>query len=121
MGEHIVAGADELSAGERLVVEIKGREIAVFNIQGELHAYLNWCMHQCGPCCEGSLTGTTEASFDRDSLETQLDWSREGEILNCPWHGWEYDIKTGECLSNKEARLPSYPIEIKDGDVVISM
>lgn len=121
MSEHVVASAEELSEGDRLLVQLEGREIGVFRIEGELHAYTNWCAHQAGPVCEGHVTGTTEASFDSDTLETELDYCREDEILNCPWHGWEYDLTSGECLSRGEVELPSYPVEERDGDIVITL
>ena len=114
MKEFVVAAADEVGDGERVVTELKGREIAVFNLDGEYRAYLNWCRHQGGPICEGNLTGTVEATYDRDSGETSLSWSRDGEVLMCPWHGWEYHLRSGQCLSRPDMKLPSYPVEERD-------
>ena len=121
MSEHVVADADELGRGERLIVQLEGREIAIFNVDGELAAYTNWCAHQGGPCGEGSITGTVTASFDRDSLETTLEWSADERILNCPWHGWEYDVTTGECLSRRPVRLPSHEVSVRDGEIVVTL
>jgi nitrite reductase/ring-hydroxylating ferredoxin subunit len=121
MNEHPIAKAEEIGEGERIVVEVEGREIAVFQIGEEYHAYVNWCAHQSGPTCEGRLSGTMDAKFDRDTLETTLSYCREGEILNCPWHGWEYDIKSGECLSRDGKQLPSFPVEEKDGEIIVSL
>ena len=118
---HVVASADELGAGDRLVTQIAGREVAVFNHDGEYYAYLNWCFHQGGPCCEGPISGTAQATYDRATRETTLTWEREGEILNCPWHGWEYDLTTGDCLSRRDVTLPSYPVEVRDGEIVVTM
>ena len=120
-GEYAVAGADEIGDGERVVVQIEGREIGVFNVGGEFFAYTNWCAHQGGPCCEGSVTGTREASYDRETRETTLEWTREEEVLNCPWHGWEYDVTTGECLSKNRVRLPEHDVEIRGERVVVSL
>lgn len=116
---HRVATADEIDDGERLVIQLEGREIAVFRHDGEYYAHLNWCAHQGGPCGEGSLTGTRIASYDRETGEVDTSWEREGEILNCPWHGWEYDLTSGECLSRQDVTLPSYPVEIDDGAVFV--
>jgi nitrite reductase/ring-hydroxylating ferredoxin subunit len=121
MTDHVVCEADELGEGERVLVQLEGREIGVFNVDGELRAYTNWCAHQSGPICEGNITGTWEGSFDRDSLETSLEYCRDGEILNCPWHGWEYDIENGDCLSREGIKLPSHPVEVRDGEVVVSL
>ncbi|QLC35385.1 Rieske 2Fe-2S domain-containing protein (plasmid) [Halarchaeum sp. CBA1220] len=121
MSEHAIATADELEDGERKLIEVAGREIALFRIEGEYHAYTNWCAHQGGPACEGSVTGTAAADFDRDDLETSLEWCKEGEVLNCPWHGWEYDISSGDCLSKEGTRLPAHPVRVEDEEVVVSL
>lgn len=121
MTDHVVAAADEIGDGERIVVQVEGREVGIFNLEGEYLAYTNWCAHQGGPCCEGNLTGTWDASYDGESREVSLDWSHEGEILNCPWHGWEYDITTGECLSRGKVRLPSHDVRVEDDKIVLSM
>lgn len=119
--EHVVAEAGELADGDRVVVEIDGRSLGVFYLDGDYYAYPNVCQHQQGPLCEGPVKGTTEASFDRDSLDLEIDWTDEGEILSCPWHGWEYHLRTGQCLSRTDLKLPSFPVEERDGDVVVSL
>lgn len=121
MTDYTVATIDEIPEGERLLIELEGREIGIFNVEGKYFAYLNWCVHQSGPCCEGSLTGTTEANYDRDTGETELTWVKEDEILNCPWHGWEYDIRSGACYSNRKYSLPSYPVSIEDDEIVVTL
>lgn len=121
VADHAVAAVGEIADGERLVTELEGREIGVFRVGDEYVAHLNWCLHQSGPCCEGPTTGTIEATFDRDTLEQTLTYVRDGEVLNCPWHGWEYDIKTGECLSRQGLALPSYPVRVEDGEIVVSL
>lgn len=121
MVKHVVGTADEIEDGERKIVQLEGREIGVFNLNGEYYAYSNWCAHQSGPVCEGNVTGTYRASFDRETLEYDLQWSDEDKILNCPWHGWEYDITDGRCLSRQKVRLPSYPVTVEDGNVVVEL
>lgn len=121
MSDHVIAAEDELAEGERIIAQVEGREIGVFNIEGEYYAYTNWCAHQAGPACEGNITGTIEACFDEESLQTDLKYVKENGILNCPWHGWEYDITTGECLSRQRIKLPEYPVTVKDGDIVVSL
>ena len=121
MSEHVVAETTEIDQGERIVVQVEGREVGIFNVEGEYFAYTNWCAHQGGPCCEGSLTGTMDASFDRESLEVSLDWSEDNDILNCPWHGWEYEIDTGECLSRNGISLPEHEVEERNGELVVTL
>lgn len=119
MTEYSVADADDISEGERIVVQLKGREIGIFNVDGEFYAYTNWCAHQGGPCCEGNLTGTVYGEYDRDTLEQTLEWSDEDKILNCPWHGWEYEIDTGKCLSREGIRLPRHEVEVRGEEIIV--
>ena len=111
---HYVAGADELGPGDRVIVEIDGREICVFNVDGEFHALANYCVHQGGPACEGLLSGTLAVDDD-----FELVYSREGRVLSCPWHGWEFDVTTGEHLSHTGYRLPTYDVEVEDDGIYV--
>jgi len=121
MSEHVVADEGEIAPGERIVVELERLEIGVFRIGDDYYAYPNWCPHQGGPVCEGNLTGTQKSTFDRETLDLDLEWTQEGEILNCPWHGWEFEVRTGESLSRKGVKLPSYAVEVEDGEIIVSV
>lgn len=121
MTDHVIAKDGELEEGERVLIQAEGKEVGVFYKNGDYHAYLNWCPHQGGPVCEGQLTGTQSTSFDRDTLELEVLWDNEGEILNCPWHGWEFDVGTGECLSRPMIKLPTYRVTVQEGEVILSI
>ncbi|MFC6724589.1 Rieske (2Fe-2S) protein [Halobium palmae] len=121
MAEHAVVGAEELAPGEHLVVELEGREIGVYNVDGDYYAYTNWCAHQSGPICEGSTSGLLEAEFDRETMRTTTSYGREGEIVACPWHGWEFDLVTGECHSRPGVKLISHEVRVEDGTLVVSV
>ena len=110
-----VAKVDELAPGERKIVEVAGRSIGVFNVNGTLVAALNVCPHELAPVCLGRVGGTT-----LPSPPGEFHWGREGEILACPWHGWEFDLLTGEALADKR-RLRLYPVSIEDDTVFITM
>ena len=118
MSEHIVCEAAKLDDGDRIIVDLEGREIAIFNLDGEYRAYLNWCAHQGGPICEGTVTGRVEASFDRETLETDYEWTADDRTLVCPWHDWEFDLETGDCRSS-DAVLPAYPVWVEDGQLKV--
>ena len=113
---HYVTAAADVDPGERAIVEVEGREIAVFNVDGGYHGLANYCVHMGGPVCEGMISGMFTADEDG-----RMVYDREDEIVSCPWHGWEYDITTGECLSKEEATLPSHPVRIDGDDVVVSL
>lgn len=91
MAKYVVATRDEIPPGERKVVEVAGRSIGVFNLDGEFFALRNRCPHQGGPLCSGTLAG-----FIFSPAPGEYQYSRQGEILRCPWHGWEFDVRTGQ-------------------------
>lgn len=111
--KHAVARVDELSAGECKIVDIDGKSIGVFNVNGQYVAVLNLCPHELAPVCLGRVSGTT-----LPSPPGEYRWGRNGEILACPWHGWEFDLLTGQCLTDRK-RLLTYPVEVEDDTVYI--
>lgn len=121
MTEYAVAKETDLADGERILVEVEERSIGVFRIDGEYYAYADFCVHQGGPCCEGKLSGTRTATFDREALETHVEWVHEGKVLTCPWHGWEFELTSGDCLSNTNYRLPDYPVRTEGGEIIVEL
>lgn len=112
MGRHAVAAVAELPVGARKIVEVGGRSIGVFNVAGEFYALRNVCPHQGAPLCQGAITGTAAPCSPGE-----YSWEREGEIIVCPWHGWEFDIRTGRSLFNPfRTRVRSYPVSVEPAD-----
>jgi 3-phenylpropionate/trans-cinnamate dioxygenase ferredoxin subunit len=111
MARHVVAKADEIAPNSRKVVEVKGRNIAIFNVGGEYFALLNRCPHEGAPLSYGRLVTLVES--DRPgSFRT----SRKGEMLRCPWHGWEFDIRTGQSYCDPaRMRVKSYETTVESG------
>ena len=115
MSKHVVARAADIPPGGRTLVTVRGRPIAVFNLGGTFYGLLNRCPHQGGPMCEGVLTGLIEA----DTPGTYR-YSREGEVLRCPWHGWEFDIRTGQSWCDPDkVSLRNYSVEVAPGQRVV--
>lgn len=93
MTKFVVAKAADIPANTRKLVIVKGRPIVVFNLNGEWFGLLNRCPHQGGNLCDGRQVGLVRSDSPGD-----YDYSREGEIIRCPWHGWEFDIRTGQSI-----------------------
>jgi 3-phenylpropionate/trans-cinnamate dioxygenase ferredoxin subunit len=109
MGRHIVASVEEIPPGERKIVEIAGRSIGVFNVHGEFYALRNRCPHQGGALCEGPVGGFVSSVGPGDYRLT-----RHGEILRCPWHGWEFDIRTGQSwFDPTRVRVRAYDVTLE--------
>lgn len=111
-----VARASEIAPGERRLVDVKKLSIGVFNVNGQFFAALNICPHELAPVCRGRVSGTT-----LPSPPGEYRWGREGEILACPWHGWEFDLLTGKALADERVRLRLYPVTVEDDTVYITL
>jgi nitrite reductase/ring-hydroxylating ferredoxin subunit len=115
MSKHVVATVAEIPPGERKLVTVRGRPIAIFNLRGAFYGLLNRCPHQGGPMCEGVVTGLIEAS-----MPGEYRYTHQGEVLRCPWHGWEFDIRTGQSWCDPEkVNLKLYSIEVAPGETVV--
>ena len=115
MARYVVASVDELPPGTRKIVDVAGRQVGVFNVNGEFFALLNRCPHQGGPLCEGRLAGRLEVAAPGEPIR----YTRAGEILRCPWHSWEYDIRTGQSWFNPaRVRVRAYEVDIAPGEAV---
>ncbi len=109
-----VARVEDIGPGECRIVEVKRHSIGIFNINGEFVAVLNICPHELAPVCRGRVSGTT-----LPSLPGEYRWGRDGEILSCPWHGWEFDLRTGKALVDPRVRVRRYPTEVRDDTVFV--
>jgi 3-phenylpropionate/trans-cinnamate dioxygenase ferredoxin subunit len=129
MARHVIGAVVDLPPGARKIVELEGQSIGVFNVSGSYYALRNRCPHQGGPLCLGSLKGTALPSRPGEYI-----WGREGEILRCPWHGWEFDVTTGRSLwqpercrvrayevtvEPEEPAVQTYPVTIESGRIVV--
>ncbi|AJY75614.1 Rieske (2Fe-2S) protein [Paenibacillus beijingensis] len=110
MTVHRVAEIEDIPEGTRKIVQVEGRSIGVYNVKGEYYALSNYCPHQGAELCKGPVCGTT-----LESNVYEYKYGRDQEIIRCPWHGWEFDIKTGKSLFNERIRTRTYPLKVKDG------
>jgi nitrite reductase/ring-hydroxylating ferredoxin subunit len=117
MDKHFVATVEDFGPGTHRLVDVGPRKVGVFNVDGDYHALPNVCVHQWGPVCEGMVSGTVVA---RPENNFELEWTKEGRILVCPWHSAEFDIETGQCLYNKRLKLRKYDVTVEDGRVYVT-
>lgn len=114
MTKYVVATVDELLPGHRKIVEVVGRSIGIFNVNGEFFALRNRCPHQGGPLCEGKLGALVEAPAPGEYVTSRAD-----EMLRCPWHGWEFDIRTGQSWWNPtQQRVRPYTVTVASGSTL---
>jgi nitrite reductase/ring-hydroxylating ferredoxin subunit len=107
--KYVVARAEEIPPGGRKVLDVAGRSIGVFNLDGEYFALRNRCPHQGGALCDGKLWGVLKAS-----RPGQFEYSRSREILTCPWHGWEFHVRTGQSWCDPvRLRVKRYDVSVE--------
>lgn len=117
MKTYRVASAADVPEDGCLLVTVNNIEIGIYRIDGGLYAWRNVCPHMAAPVCRGRVTGTTLTSNVYEYA-----YGRAGEILQCPWHGWEYDLRTGEHLAaGSRARLRGYPVVVDGLDLYVQM
>lgn len=113
--KHVVAAVSEIPPGGRKLVDVSGRDVAVFNLSGEFFALANRCPHRGGPLCKGSLTGLILSDEPGDYQYVRL-----GEIIRCPWHNWEFDIRTGKSWCDPEkVRARRFGVSVEKGAKLI--
>lgn len=103
---HRVCRTGDLPPETVQILDVNGISVGVYNIKGEFFALRNRCPHRGAPLCKGKVTGLITADHPQE-----FDLEREGEIVRCPWHGWEFDITTGRSVFNPHrVRARSYPV-----------
>jgi nitrite reductase (NADH) small subunit/3-phenylpropionate/trans-cinnamate dioxygenase ferredoxin subunit len=100
MGFVLAAKKSEVPPGTIRELQVEGKAVALANVGGQFHAIDGICLHRGGPLGDGVL---------------------EGNIVTCPWHGWEYDVTTGKIAQNPAAGVACYPVEVRGDDVFVNM
>ena len=116
MTGHVVGTTDEIGPGQRKIVEIDGRSIGIFNVDGRYYALRNTCPHAGARLCEGTLSGLVTSGGPGEYT-----YEREGEILRCPWHGWEFDLERGHALWEDGYAAKVVPVRVESGRVLIEV
>jgi nitrite reductase/ring-hydroxylating ferredoxin subunit len=117
----VVGRSDELVEGERLVVSVDDVEVGVFRVGGELYAWRNWCVHQGGPVCQGMIIPRVVERLGEHRQSLGEDYSPDELHIVCPWHGYEYNVRTGEHPGVPGVRLQGYPVYEREGEIVVEL
>ena len=115
MAKHVVAAAADFPPGARKLITVNDRAIVVFNVQGEYFGLYNKCPHNGGSLVEGVLTGLLQAAEPG-----AYTYTKQGEIIRCPWHGWEFDIRTGQSFCRAaRAKARPLPVRVEPGSDIV--
>jgi nitrite reductase/ring-hydroxylating ferredoxin subunit len=112
-----VCSLDELPPGGMKLVDVGKFGVGVYNVRGELYAIINYCAHEGAPLCLGLIGGTNESA--PESLDG-IRRVRDGQIVRCPWHNWEFDVTTGRNVADPRRRVRTYRVDVTDGEVYLT-
>ncbi len=113
----VAAKSSDLLDGGRLVVSIGSIEVGLFRIGEDLVAYENRCPHQGGPVCQGKILPNVVEILDEERKSRGHRWDEERPQISCPWHGYEFDLRTGIYPTNPRVRMR--PVKAWETDGVI--
>ena len=114
-----VGPASDFEGSRRKMVSINGREVVVLRHGDQFYAYENLCLHMGGPVAEGILIPRVEAIITADGSQLGERFNEDEMHIVCPWHGWEYDLETGEFMGNRRWKLRKYETERRGDDVYV--
>lgn len=111
MTRHVVARVGDIPPNGSKLVEVKGRQIALFHVNGEYFALTDRCPHEGGSLCAGRLVGQLSS---KEPGHYEL--SRPNEFVQCSWHGWEFDLRTGQSYTDPDSiRARTYQVTVEPG------
>lgn len=90
----------DLPPGSAKAVEVGGKAVALYNLDGTVFATTNTCPHRGGPLGEGEL---------------------DGEVVTCPWHGFQYEVKTGKCLTNPMLAIACHAVRLEGDSILVQV
>lgn len=93
-----IARKDEIPVGTIREFQVEGTTLALANVGGKFYAINNTCLHRGGPLAEGSMAGN---------------------VVTCPWHGWQYDVTSGKLTMNPAVGVICYPVEVRGDDIFV--
>jgi nitrite reductase (NADH) small subunit len=114
---HFVTELDALKDAQPVIFEIQGRSIGIIRNKDTVYAVRNVCPHKRAPVCKGLVRGTM-----LPSEPSMFVFGLEGQVLQCPWHGWEFNLDTGETLcATPGKRVTKYPVSIQDNAIYVDI
>ena len=116
-----VANSADIPEGGRIVLDAAGATIGLFRAAGQLYAYENTCPHQGGPVCQGLLIPRVEEQLKPDRTAAGFRFDPSDPRIVCPWHGYEFSIKTGMHPGNPAIRLRPFEVSEEEGVVYVGV
>lgn len=107
--------------GGRLVVDVGEKTIGIFRVAGRLYAWENTCPHQGGPVCQGKIVPRVTEVIDKGGESGGFAFDESNLHIVCPWHGFEYNIRTGVHPGRPSAQLTRVMVEETAGGIYVTV
>jgi nitrite reductase/ring-hydroxylating ferredoxin subunit len=117
--EYSVGSFAKFAEGDRRVVKCGETEIGVFRVDGQFYAWHNVCAHLGGPVCQGGIMRKVVEPVDAEGRVRTLDYHATERHLVCPWHGYEFSLKTGRHPGHPHLRLKQAAVKLRDGEIYV--
>jgi nitrite reductase (NADH) small subunit len=121
MREVNIGPTSEFGDPGRKIVAFENFEVGVFKLGGEFYAYLNHCPHMGGPACQGKIIAKVDEVIAADRTSKGMAFSKTQTNMVCPWHGYEFNIRTGRHAGNSKVGLRPMKVRVEDGDVILTV
>ena len=121
MPEYSAGKVADYAEGDRKVIVCGNAEIGVFLIDGEFYAWHNRCWHRGGPVCQGRILKRVVEPVDAERKVRAQQYDPQDTHIICPWHGYEFNIKTGRHPGHPEARVRKAKLKLRDGEVHVCL
>jgi nitrite reductase (NADH) small subunit len=119
MTEHRIGSIVDFRNGDKRIVTVSGIEVGVFLIDGAFYAWRNVCPHQGGPVCQGRMFKRVVEIVSADGSVNGRRYDEHAQHIVCPWHGGEFDIRTGYHGGTKKLALDPVETIVRDDEVYL--
>jgi nitrite reductase/ring-hydroxylating ferredoxin subunit len=121
MQDYHAGFVQDYAEGDRKVIVCGDTEVGVFRLGGEFYAWHNRCAHQAGPVCQGRVFKRVLEIADADGCVRMQEYDETESHIVCPWHGYEFSIKTGQHPGKPSVRLRKANLTIQDGTIYVTV
>ena len=119
MREQLIGKLDDFEDGSKRLLSVNNVDIGVFRLDGALHAWRNVCPHQGGPVCQGRLFKRVIDNLGPDKQHHGRNYDDSQLHIVCPWHGAEFNIRTGAHAGIPDLKLTPVEIQVRDEKVYV--
>ena len=120
MSEIFLGQTSDFSEGDYRIFAVDGVEVGVFRVDGDLFAWRNHCPHFGGPVCQGRVFNRVSETVTAERTTDGLCFAGERHVI-CPWHGFEFDLRTGRHPGDPRYRLQKIELSVHDDQVFVRL